>query len=43
MNWKDYVEIDEKFYRPAEVDTLVGDPTRANTELGITLPGRERD
>lgn len=34
LNWKDYVKIDEKFMRPAEVDLLVGDPTKASKELG---------
>ena len=28
------VRVDPKFYRPAEVDLLVGNPTKANTELG---------
>ena len=31
--WEDYVEIDAKLIRPAEVDTLVGDPTRARELL----------
>ncbi len=31
-----YVEIDPKLIRPAEVDTLVGDPSRAKQELGWT-------
>ena len=33
-NWRDYVRQDPKFFRPAEVDLLVGDSTRARTELG---------
>jgi GDPmannose 4,6-dehydratase len=28
------VRIDARYFRPAEVDTLLGDPTRARTELG---------
>ncbi len=28
------VEVDEKYFRPTEVDLLLGDPTKANTELG---------
>ena len=28
------IEIDENYYRPAEVETLLGDPTKAKTELG---------
>lgn len=34
LNWNEYVVVDEKFYRPAEVNTLQADPTRAKDELG---------
>jgi GDPmannose 4,6-dehydratase len=34
LNWADHVVVDEKFFRPAEVDLLVGDPTKARTTLG---------
>jgi GDPmannose 4,6-dehydratase len=34
MNYKDYVEIDEKYFRPAEVDQLLGDSAKARTKLG---------
>ncbi len=34
LNWKDYVKKDEKFMRPAEVDLLVGDPSKAKKTLG---------
>ena len=30
-NWEDYVEIDESLYRPAEVHSLIGDPTKAES------------
>jgi GDPmannose 4,6-dehydratase len=30
------LSVDSKYYRPAEVDLLVGDPTKANTKLGWT-------
>ena len=33
-NWRRYVEIDPRQYRPAEVDALVGDARRARAELG---------
>ena len=33
LNWKDYVKKDEKFMRPAEVDLLVGDSTKARSIL----------
>ena len=31
---KVYIKIDPKYYRPAEVETLLGDPTKAKTVLG---------
>jgi len=34
LDYKDFVVQDPRFYRPAEVDLLVADPTKANTELG---------
>jgi GDPmannose 4,6-dehydratase len=34
LNWEDYVVQDQAFMRPAEVDLLVGDPTKAKTQLG---------
>jgi GDPmannose 4,6-dehydratase len=34
LKWEDHVVIDEKFFRPAEVDLLIGDPTKARTTLG---------
>jgi GDPmannose 4,6-dehydratase len=34
LDWEQHVVIDEKFLRPAEVDLLVGDPTKAHTVLG---------
>ncbi len=34
LNYEDYVVIDEAFYRPAEVDLLVGDATKAADVLG---------
>ena len=33
-DWESYVRIDERFFRPAEVDLLVGDSTKAETVLG---------
>jgi GDPmannose 4,6-dehydratase len=33
LHWEDYVVVDEKFLRPAEVDVLVGDATKARTTL----------
>ena len=34
LDWKDYVTHDERFDRPSEVDQLLGDATKARTELG---------
>ena len=34
LNWEDHVVVDEKFFRPAEVQTLRGDPSKAFKELG---------
>ena len=34
LNWEDYVRIDKRFLRPAEVDLLVGDATKARDKLG---------
>ena len=34
LDWEQYVEIDPRYFRPAEVDLLLGDPTKAKTILG---------
>ena len=34
LDYEKYVVIDPKFYRPAEVDLLLGDPTKAEKQLG---------
>jgi GDPmannose 4,6-dehydratase len=33
LDYKKYVKIDERFYRPAEVDLLIGDPAKARKTL----------
>ena len=33
-DWERYVRQDPKFFRPAEVDLLIGDATKARTKLG---------
>jgi GDPmannose 4,6-dehydratase len=35
-NWRDYVRQDPKFFRPAEVDLLIGDASKARDKLGWT-------
>jgi GDPmannose 4,6-dehydratase len=34
LDWHDYVEIDPRYFRPAEVDLLIGDSTKARERLG---------
>ena len=34
LEWKQHVEIDPRYYRPAEVDLLIGDPRKAKKKLG---------
>jgi GDPmannose 4,6-dehydratase len=34
LDYRDYVKVDERFYRPAEVDLLIGDATKARKVLG---------
>jgi GDPmannose 4,6-dehydratase len=37
LDWEKYVVIDPRFVRPAEVDQLLGDPTKAQKELDWTI------
>ena len=34
LNWKEYVEIDNRYFRPTEADILIGDYSKAKRELG---------
>jgi GDPmannose 4,6-dehydratase len=34
LKWEDHVVIDQQFFRPAEVDLLIGDPAKAREKLG---------
>jgi GDPmannose 4,6-dehydratase len=43
MDWKKYVEIDERYYRPAEVDLLIGDYSKAKKQLGWEPKTRFKD
>ncbi len=36
LNWQDYVRTDPKYFRPTEVDLLLGDPSKAKAKLGWT-------
>jgi len=33
-DWQSYIRQDQRFFRPAEVDLLIGDATKAHTQLG---------
>ena len=43
LNWKDYVEIDPRYYRPSEVDCLIADPTKAKEILGWEAQTKFKD
>jgi GDPmannose 4,6-dehydratase len=34
LDWHDHVVVDQRFYRPAEVDLLIGDPAKARATIG---------
>jgi GDPmannose 4,6-dehydratase len=34
LDWKAYVKIDQNYYRPTEVDLLIGDASKAKRKLG---------
>ncbi|MEY2408235.1 MAG: GDPmannose 4,6-dehydratase [Verrucomicrobiota bacterium] len=34
LDWKKHVEFDPRYFRPAEVDLLIGDPSKAKKKLG---------
>jgi GDPmannose 4,6-dehydratase len=36
LDWKQYVEVDPRYFRPAEVDLLLGDASKARKQLGWT-------
>ena len=36
LKWEDYLEIDPRYFRPAEVDLLLGNAAKARRELGWT-------
>jgi GDPmannose 4,6-dehydratase len=42
LNWRRHVVVDQKFFRPAEVNTLCGNPAKARRKLGwrpaVTFP-----
>jgi GDPmannose 4,6-dehydratase len=34
LDWQEFVKVDAKYFRPAEVELLLGDPSKARTRLG---------
>jgi GDPmannose 4,6-dehydratase len=34
LNWKDHVQLDKRYVRPTEVNALIGDPSKAEKQLG---------
>jgi GDPmannose 4,6-dehydratase len=34
LNWQDHIEVDKKYIRPTEVEALIGNPSKAEIELG---------
>jgi GDPmannose 4,6-dehydratase len=34
LDWRNHLEIDKRYYRPAEVDLLIGDASKAKSQLG---------
>jgi GDPmannose 4,6-dehydratase len=43
LDWGKYVEIDKRYYRPAEVDLLIGDASKAKRVLGWESKTRFKD
>jgi GDPmannose 4,6-dehydratase len=43
LDWENYVRFGKRYLRPTEVDSLIGDPTRARNKLNwlATVDGRE--
>jgi GDPmannose 4,6-dehydratase len=43
LDWHKHVEIDPRYYRPAEVDLLIGDPAKAKQKLGWEAKTKFKD
>lgn len=43
LNWKDHVEIDKKYFRPTEVDVLIGDSSKAKEAFGWEAKTKFKD
>ena len=42
LDWERYVVVDPRYYRPAEVDLLVGDASKAQRDAGLAARGLVR-
>ena len=43
LDWQKYIEIDKRYYRPAEVDLLIGDASKAKKVLGWSAKTHFKD
>src|SRR5437867_13421931 len=43
LDWRKHLTIDERYYRPAEVDLLIGDPDKAKRKLGWEAKTKFKD
>ena len=43
LDWRKYLEIDQRYYRPAEVDLLIGDSSKAKGKLGWEAKTKFKD
>jgi GDPmannose 4,6-dehydratase len=43
LDWREHLAIDRRYYRPAEVDLLIGDPSKAKRHLGWQARTKFRD
>ena len=43
LDWRQHLEIDQRYYRPAEVDLLIGDSSKAKRKLGWEAKIKFRD
>jgi GDPmannose 4,6-dehydratase len=43
LDWRQHLEIDQRYYRPAEVDLLIGDSSKAKSKLGWEAKIKFRD
>jgi GDPmannose 4,6-dehydratase len=43
LNWERYVQVDPRYFRPTEVDTLCGNASKAGEQLGWSARTRFRD